>query len=265
MIQENIIKTAKILYDCRINLKRIDNLPSNLIPQSKDEAYKIQDELAKLYIKGNSNTKLIGMKIGCTNKAAQDQINVKEPFYGNLFSNYSSSSNCSLSSKSFFKPFVEPEFSFKIGKELDLTNAPYSSDIIYNHIESVLPSIELVDSRFNDWKIVGINNLIADNAVNAFWVYGNEYKNIDQLNFLNHSLLLKINNKTIDEGNSKNVLGNPINSLTWLINTLAKCKKVLPKNSYISTGTCTPAIPINKNDEIKADFGELGLVQFNYT
>ena len=146
MIHENIIKAANILYNCRIKLKRIDNLPINLIPQNKKEAYKIQDELVKKYIISNHNSsKIIGMKVGCTNKAAQDQINVKEPFYGNLFSIYSGISNCSINSKDFFKPFIEPEFSFKIGKELELDNAPYSSTEIYTYIESVLPSIEIVD------------------------------------------------------------------------------------------------------------------------
>ncbi len=59
-------------------------------------------------------------------------------------------------------------------------------------------------------------------------------------------------------------MGNPINSLTWLINNLALSRKSLPKNSYISTGTCTPAIPIKKGDEVMADFGRLGNVSFIY-
>ena len=40
--------------------------------------------------------------------------------------------------------------------------------------------------------------------------------------------------------------------------------KSLPKNSYVSTGTCTPAIPIKKGDEVMADFGKLGNVSFIY-
>ena len=38
----------------------------------------------------------------------------------------------------------------------------------------------------------------------------------------------------------------------------------MPKNSYISTGTCTPAIPIKKGDKVIADFGKLGNVSFIY-
>ena len=91
---------------------------------------------------------------------------------------------------------------------------------------------------------MGVNNLIADNAVHAHWIYGNEIKNLNDFNFNDHSVDLFINGKLIDKGNSSNVMGNPINSLTWLINNLAITGKSLPKNFYISTGTCTPAIPI---------------------
>ena len=57
-------------------------------------------------------------------------------------------------------------------------------------------------------------------------------------------------------------MGNPINSLTWLINNLALIGKTLPKNYYVSTGTCTKAIPIFKDDKVTADFGNLGNVSF---
>jgi len=60
------------------------------------------------------------------------------------------------------------------------------------------------------------------------------------------------------------VKDNPINSLTWLINTLASKGDYLPKDSYISTGTCTPAKPIRKGDKVCADFGKLGKIKFTF-
>ena len=258
----NINRAADILLESRIKLNRIENLPRNCTPVNKEEAYKIQNKLVNKYLLLDKKNKIIGKKVGCTNKAAQIQINVHEPFYGNLFSTYSSESNCIIQSKNFFGPFIEPEFSFKISKTLDISDAPYSINQIYNVIESVLPSIELVDSRFNDWKKVGIYNLIADNAVNAFWIYGKEINKINDINFSNHEVTLSINDKIIEKGNSSNVLDNPINSITWLVNTLAKQGRALTKNSYISTGTCTSAISIKKGDKICADFGTLGKVNF---
>ena len=259
-----INQASNILFNSRIQLKRIKQLPKFCEPHNFKDAYEIQNSLANKYLYKNENEKVIGKKIGCTNKDAQKQINVTEPFYGSIFFNYSSKSNCTLNSKNFFAPFIEPEFSFKINDDLAFSEAPYSFEEIYKSIDSVLPSIEIVDSRFEDWTKVGINNLIADNAVNAYWIYGNEINNLDTFNFNSHQVLLYINNKLVEKGNSSNVLNNPINSLTWLINTLALQNKSLPKKSYISTGTCTPAIPINKGDNVCADFGKLGKVNFKY-
>ena len=259
---DKINKAANILYDSRINLKKIKELPKECIPKNQNEAYAIQNALTKKYLLANNETKVIGKKIGCTNKAAQMQLNVKESFFGNIFSNNISKSNCIINSKKYFSPFVEPEFSFVLKEELDISKAPYSSDVISEFILDVLPSIELVDSRYEDWTKVGVNNLIADNAVHAHWIFGKESKNLNIIDFNNHSVDLFINGNLIEKGNSKNVMENPINSLTWLINKLASNGQYLPKNHYVSTGTCTKAIPISKGDKIKADFGKLGIVNF---
>lgn len=261
MHKDKIYKAAKILFKSRTQLKKLVHLPNDCTPANKEDAYLIQDELAHHYTINDQNTFIIGKKVGCTNKEAQKQINISEPFYGNIFSTYYSKTNCSLNNF-FLKPFIEPEFSFKIKEEFDIINAPYSSEQIYKSIDSILPSIEIVDSRYEDWTTVGINNLIADNAANAYWIYGKENKNIDKFDLSDHPVSLHINELLISEGNSCNVLGNPLNSLTWLINTLVKQGKSLPKNSYVSTGTCTPAIPIKQGDTINANFGNLGNIEF---
>ena len=262
MNNSKIIEAANILYNSRINLKKIKELPKDCTPQSFEEAYSIQDELTKKYLSANKKTVLIGKKIGCTNKAAQIQLNIKESFFGNMFSDNISKSDSVISSEKYFSPFVEPEFSFKMKNELNITEAPFSADKIYKSISSVLPSIEIVDSRYKDWTTIGVKNLIADNAVHAHWVFGKEIDNLDFFNFNDHSVDLLINNNLIERGNSNNVMGNPVNSLTWLINNLALVGKKLPKNYFVSTGTCTRAIPINKGDSITADFGKLGKVSF---
>ena len=61
--------------------------------------------------------------------------------------------------------------------------------------------------------------------------------------------------------NSNNVLNNPLNSLRWLLNTLSKQRKYLQKGNYVSTGTCTSAIPVSKKDIVIADFDSLGIVE----
>ena len=43
MNKEKYRKAANILFNCRINKKRLDKLPIDCIPNNIEEAYKIQD------------------------------------------------------------------------------------------------------------------------------------------------------------------------------------------------------------------------------
>ena len=261
MNKEKIESAAKILFNARLKTSSLEKLPVDCIPRNNKEAYLIQDSLTNLYI-NQFNAKIIGKKVGCTNKKAQQQINVNKPFYGNIYSSYFSYSKCNLDKKLFIKPNIEPEFSFKLKSEIDTSRGQITLNQTLNIIDKVVPSIEIVDSRFTDWTTIGINNIIADNGANAFWIKSRKEFNLNNVNLKNHTVKVYINNKLLEIGNSKNVLNNPINSLHWLLNKLSKQGKYLPKGSYVSTGTCTSAIPLTDNDIVIADFGSLGIVEF---
>ena len=260
----NYTQAAKIIFNHRSNRLRIKILPPNCRPNNFEDAYKIQDELKKIYMSIKDNF-LIGKKVGCTNEWAQKQINVNEPFYGNIFSKYSGASECTLLSKNFSEPYFESEFSFKIKEDINIAKAPYNIDEVSNLVESVMASIEIVDFRFKkELKDVGIYNLIAANGASEFWIKSKNEFNIKDINLSNHPVKVYINGKLREEGNSSNVLSNPLYSLQWLINTLASKGEILLKNNLVSTGTCTVAIPLKKNSNIKVDFANMGDIDFEY-
>jgi len=246
MEKEKYTRAANILFDYRKNKKRLDNLPIDCTPNNIEEAYEIQEELKIKYLTLKDNN-LIGKKVGCTNEWAQKQINVEEPFYGNLFSKYSSVSGCDLLSNNFSEPYMEPEFSFRIKEDINIANAPFTFDQIKDLTDTVMASVEIVDFRFNkELKNIGINNLISTNAAS------------------NHPVKVFINDKLKEEGNSSNVLGNPFNSLLWLINKLSLKGEPLLKDYVVSTGTCTVAIPLEKNYKVRVDFANMGNIDFQY-
>ena len=264
MDNKNILIAANILFNLRLNKKGLKSLPKKCIPQNANEAYKIQNELKILYLSLVKNF-CIGKKVGCTNKLAQEQINVNEPFYGNLFFRFREFSGCQLKLKNFYKPFVEPEISFRIKKDININKAPFEISDSNELFDSIVPSIEIVDFRFGDnIKEVGINNLISTNGASEFWISGRKHFPINSINLKNQIIKLYLNNKLIEKGNTNNVLNNPINSALWIINKLAYNGEPLLKGQYISTGTCTKAMPVISKGVIKADFGKLGTVELNY-
>ena len=183
MEKQQIIEASKILFDHKLNKTGLDNL-NHLEPKNLDDAYKIQDEL-KIHYLSLKNNICIGRKIGCTSKAAQTQMNVTEPFYGNLFSKYSSKNVEKLNSKYFFEPFAEPEISFRIKDDIDISKAPYSMDNIKNLLDGILCSIEIVDFRFNKpLADIGAINLVSTNGASDYWIYNDKIYNIDEIGTL---------------------------------------------------------------------------------
>ena len=174
MKNTNKIKAANILFNHKINATGLSRLPENCIPKNTNEAYEIQEELKIKYLLLKDNH-CIGKKVGSTNKIAQEQINVYEPFYGNIYSKYTELSGCKLKLTKFYRPFIEPEISFRIKEDININNAPFliaDSQILF---DKILSSIEIVDFRFGqNIKDVGINNLIATNGASDFWIHGKE-------------------------------------------------------------------------------------------
>ncbi len=260
----NAQEAAKLLFEHRLNKSSINNLPKKLNPTNNDEAYLIQEELKLLYLSLKDNIS-IGKKVGCTSKEAMSQLKITEPFYGNLFSRFNSIDPDEISSKKFNKPFIEPEIALRIKEDIDISNAPYSIKDIDDLFDGFVCSLEIVDFRFNNTlKEIGALNLIASNGASEYWLRSSEIFKLNKIDFEDHSIKISINDQIVGEGNTKNVMGNPLNSALWLINKIAKKGEILLKGQFISTGTCTKAHELNVNTKISADYGILGKIEFNY-
>ena len=165
-------------------------------------------------------------------------MNITEPFYGNLFSKYSTKKIEKLNSKYFFQPFVEPEISFRIKEDIDISKAPYSLDEIKDLLDGVLCSIEIVDFRFQKpLTDIGAFNLISTNGASDYWIHNNEIFKINEIDLSNFEVSLFIDNTLKEKGTTKNVLDNPLNAVLWLINTLCTKGEPLLKHQFISSGS----------------------------
>lgn len=264
MKDNEFILAANILFNNRLNRTGLKSLPLKLIPKSINDSYKIQNQLKLLYLTLKDNVS-IGKKVGCTNKIAQQQVGIFEPFYGNLFSKFYDYSGCHLKSSKFYKPYIEPEISFIIKEDININDSPFTIDDANYLFDAILPSIEIIDFRFGkNLKDVGINNLIMTNGASEYWVRSKECYELNKIDLNNNEIQLFIDNKLIESGNTNAVMGNPINSGIWLINKLCELGEPMLKGQFISTGTCTKAVPLSAKSNIIADFGLLGKVEINY-
>ena len=68
---------------------------------------------------------------------------------------------------------VECEIAVRLARDLGPTSSPFSTDEVAASIGAYLPAIELVDDRYEDWRIIGTPTLVADDFFSAGCVLGN--------------------------------------------------------------------------------------------
>ncbi len=107
-------------------------------------------------------------------------VNVDGPFYGPLLSPFVFASPAKLHNSDFKMCVIEPEFGFVMASSLPARGTLYEEEEVMRAIGSVMPAIEVVDSRYEDWTEVGGLSLIADNACNAAWIHGQSKANWSQ-------------------------------------------------------------------------------------
>tara|TARA_Y200000002_G_scaffold365384_1_gene355239 strand:- start:165 stop:962 length:798 start_codon:yes stop_codon:yes gene_type:complete len=260
----NAQESAKYLFKQRQNKLSINDLPDKLTPKNDNDAYLIQEELKLLYLSLKDNIS-IGKKVGCTSLEGQKQLDISEPFYGNLFSRFYAIDPEEISSKKFSKPFIEPEIALRIKEDINISKAPFSIKDIDDLFDGFVCSLEIVDFRFNkNLKDIGALNLISTNGASEFWIRNSEVFSMSKINFDDHEVNISFNDDIVGEGNVNKVMENPLNSGLWLINKIAQKGETLLKGQFISTGTCTKAHELHPNTEVSADFGKLGKIEFKY-
>ena len=160
---------------------------------------------------------------------------------------------------------IEAEFAFLMGRDLAPAPGPRNREEIAAAVEGVLPGIEIVDSRFDDWLSIGAMSLIADNACNAAWVKGALVRDWRGLDLAEQRVQVTVNGKLEREGSGAAVLGHPLNALEWLVNALGARGLGLKAGQYVTTGVTSEVYMAERGDKIAADFGPVGSVAVEFS
>lgn len=248
-------RAASLLATAYHQRKQLEALPPDLIPETLREAYATQDRLVEIW--GGQS---VGWKLSCTSEVAQQTLKFDEPCRGRVMAGKLDQSPATLQSDKYFMRLIEPEFGFRLGRDLPPSGAPFDVDAVTDAVDAMIPLIEIVDTAYQDWTCVGVLSLIADNMLSGGLILGEPVIDWRQKDLASHGVTLAINGKIVTRGSGGNVLEHPVNALHWLANDLPSTGMGLRAGEVIATGLSTGLAYADAGDVAVADFGEFGQV-----
>jgi 2-keto-4-pentenoate hydratase len=204
---------------------------------------------------------VVGHKVGLSSKAMQQMMGVDEPDYGHLMADMRLSETEPADASRYCHPRVEIEVAFLLGA--DLPGADCTEQDVLAATESFAPSIELIDSRIEDWNI-SLADTIADNASSAGFVVGAGRVPPGEIDPRGIEAVLLKGGEPVVRGRSDAVLGNPVTAVAWLARTVAGFGVRLRAGHLVLPGACARAVDAHPGDEFRAVFTGLGDVRLSF-
>lgn len=198
-----------------------------------------------------------GHKVGLTSAAMQKQLGVDQPDFGHLLDDMFFLEHMPIGMGRWLQARIEPETAFVLGRPLKGPGVTIADAI--RAVEFVLPALEIVDSRITDWKI-GIIDTISDNASSGGVILGGRPTKLTDVDLRTVGCTLYKNGQIVGTGANGAVLGNPLNSLVWLANTIGPQGVTLEPGHVVLPGSVTKMQPIAPGDVFVANWGVLGTV-----
>ena len=204
---------------------------------------------------------VVGHKVGLSSAAMQQRMGVDEPDYGHLLDDMRLTEGEPADARRYCYPRVEIEVAFLLGA--DLPGEGCTERDVLEATEAVAPSIELIDSRIQDWKI-SIADTIADNASSAGFVVGAARIPPYEVDLRTIEAVLRRDGEPVARGRSDAVLGNPATAVAWLARTVAAFGVRLRAGQVILPGACARAVDARPDDRFQAEFAGLGAVRLSF-
>jgi 2-keto-4-pentenoate hydratase len=235
----------------------IDILPDELIPGDLAEAYRVRE--AYEAIETPRRGQLVGYKIGLTTPIMQQLCGVDEPCYGAMFQSEIRQSPAEVRVADYCRVGIETEIAVRLGADLPDGGGRTRVEAA---VESCMAAIEVLEDLRHDYKRLSARSMVAGNVWNAGCVLGAPVAEWRSLDLATLTARLTINGREIGAGNGGDVMGNPLNALSWLADKLAADGRPLRRGMVVMTGSMVPIQFPTPGDRAVVAVSGLGRAEF---
>lgn len=218
------------------------------------EAYEIQHALiAHRTAEGHP---IVGVKMGFTSVAKMKQMGVDDMIIGQLTSDMTISATQPFAKSNFIHPRAEPEIAFRLSKDI---SSALSVDEVKDYVDGVAAAIEVIDSRYENFKF-SLEDVVADNCSSAAYAVGTWCDVPLGLNGLD--MIMSFDGEPIAEGTSDAILDNPFEALAAATRLALEYNIQLKAGMVVLAGASTAAHFIKETKNISLSVDGLGTVEF---
>jgi 2-keto-4-pentenoate hydratase len=251
MSREKAERTASLLVEARRTRQWLAALPPECRPADEGEAYAAQEAvLRRLGAVG-------GWKTGAPSATSPASF---APILAAAI--HPSPAQLPASELRLFG--LELEIGFRIGKALPKRDKPYGREDVMAAIQSMHPTIEIVESRYVDLRAQDKLSALADNTSNGALVYGAAASGWEKADLSRPPGRLAIDGKVAVEVTSGNSGGDPLRLLAELATHCAKRGRALKPGDIVTTGSCTGLIFAKAGTRVSAEFDAFGKVEVSF-
>lgn len=258
---DRVEAAAARLAEGRLARARMGGLPPELRPADEDQAYAVQAALHRRLGAAGWGA-VVGHKIGCTTAVMQAYLGIASPCAGGIFEPSVHRSGADdtviLPHTHFVRVGVECELAVRLGADLGVGGGPHDPSSVARAVDALMPAIEIVDDRWQDYRAVDTPTLIADDFFGAGCVLGPPRADWRSLDLLELAGAMRINGELVGRGRGADILGHPLAALAWLADATGARGGVLRAGEIVCLGSLVATRWLARGDEAVIEIESLG-------
>jgi 2-keto-4-pentenoate hydratase len=248
--QSGHARLTELLVAARRDRQQIPNLPDELVPETINAAYSVNESVAD-----HLGWEPLGWKIACTTESVRAKLKVRHPIYGRTFKRFACLSPARFLHAELLDPLVECEFFVTLGKDLPARDEPWTMADVIAAIDTVHAGIEVAECRYPTRAMPRLPAVLADGSASGRYVFGTVIERWRD-GLAGIAVTLEIDGVARRFGSGKDVMGDPLKPLLWLLEQRRLDGKGMNAGETISTGSMTGMLPIRAGQRVRALFGD---------
>jgi 2-oxo-3-hexenedioate decarboxylase len=244
---------ARRLDEARLGRREVERLTLEVPDLTLEQAYRIMD--AGIALRRARGERLVGLKMGLTSEAKRQQMGLGAPIYGVLTDVMRVRGTFRMTGS--LHPKIEPEIAFHFAGGL---RGRLGRAEVLAACTGVCAGLEILDSRYRDFKYFSLPDVVADNASSSHFALADAWTPAAGVPLAEVELAMSVDGTVKQRAKGSAISGDPVLSVVQLCELLDARGLSLPPDSVVLAGAATVAEPLQSGQTVELRVGNLPAV-----